>query len=145
MTSKIFNIIYIIVVISFLLLPNFVQATEINMNLTNTANIDNTNSQTNTTSNTTTLPQTYSSSTGSTVTSTLNSLPEANLGLTNILSIILIVIGVLLILLAIAIILRLRNWFLLKIMQKMTILLFFSIIVYFFMYENFKKIHTIND
>lgn len=41
--------------------------------------------------------------------STLNSLPEAELGLSNILSIILIVIGVLLILLAIAIIIRLRH------------------------------------
>lgn len=40
---------------------------------------------------------------------TLSNLPEANLGLSNILSIILIVIGVLLILLAIAILIRLKH------------------------------------
>lgn len=109
MTAKFFNFISILFIIFILLLPSFVLATEVNMNLTNTANLDAANSQATTTSDTTTLPQTYSSSSSSTVTSTLNSLPEAELGLTNILSIILIVIGVLLILLAIAILIRLKN------------------------------------
>lgn len=109
MTAKLFNIFSIFAIILMLLLPSFVQATDVNMNLTNTANLDTTSSGVNPISDTTTLPQTYSSSSGSTVTSTFNSLPEAELGLTNILSIILIVIGILLILLAIAIIIRLKN------------------------------------
>lgn len=50
-------------------------------------------------------PTTFQSST----ISSLSNLPEANLGLSNILSIILIVIGVLLILLAIAILIRLKH------------------------------------
>lgn len=54
----------------------------------------------------TTIPQSYNTS--STV-SALSNLPEANLGLSNILSIILIVIGVLLIMLAIAILIRLKH------------------------------------
>ncbi len=82
--SKFFRIFSIILVICLLILPSFVQAFDVDMNLNN---------------------QTYTSST----VSALESLPEANLGLSNILSIILIVIGALIILLAIAIIIRLKN------------------------------------
>lgn len=92
--SKLFNIIFIISIFFTLLFPNFVQATNIDMNLSPDNSI-------------TTVPQTYTSS-GSLV-SSLNSLPEAELGLTNILSILLIVIGVLLILLSIAILIRLKH------------------------------------
>jgi len=106
--TKLFNIISILVIICILLLPNFVQATDIDMNLSNTTNLDASNVvDSNTSDTTTTVPGSYSSS-GSFV-SSLNSLPEAELGLTNILSIILIVIGVLLILLAIAILIRLKH------------------------------------
>lgn len=50
-----------------------------------------------------------SSNESTATTSVVSSLPEAQLGLTNILNILLIVIGILLILLAIAILIRLKN------------------------------------
>lgn len=96
LSNKIF--ISILVILLLLFLPNFVQAINLDMNLNSVANSgDATNNHTS---------EDYNSST--TIISTLNSLPEAQLGLTNILSIILIVIGILLILLAIAIIIRLK-------------------------------------
>ena len=116
MSTKLRNIltIFTIFVFGLLLLPNFVQAINVNMNLSNTTSIDTSLVSGNSIStenpdydNDNAYTPSYIS-TGSTV-STLNSLPEAELGLTNILSIILIVIGILLILLAIAIIIRLKN------------------------------------
>lgn len=104
--TKLLNIFSILVIICILLLPNFVQATDVNMNLTNTTNFNTSNTVDTNNYDTTTVPGSYSSS-GSLV-SSLNTLPEAELGLTNILSIILIVVGVLLILLAIAILIRLK-------------------------------------
>ena len=98
--SNLSKIISIFLLIAILIFPTLVQALDVNMNLNN-----NQVSLNNTTDNPT-AEQEYSSS-GSVIT-TLNSLPEAELGLTNILSIILIVIGILLILLAIAIIIRLK-------------------------------------
>jgi len=93
--NKIFILMLLVVL---LFLPNFVQAIDVNMNLNNVSN-----------SIAPTITDTLESYNPSgTVISTLNSLPEAELGLTNILSIILIVIGILLILLAIAIIIRLK-------------------------------------
>ena len=80
-----FKKIYIVL----LLVCLFVCASDINMNLQN---------------NTTTSG---ASNTASPL-NALSSLPEASLGLTNILNILLIVVGVLLILLAIAILIRLK-------------------------------------
>lgn len=124
--SKIFNIATILLVIILLLAPTLVNASDVNMNLTNTfpANSAQITSQNNSQTSTNTLnsgstnlsagdmartstPETYTS--GSSTISSLSSLPESDLGLTNILCIILIVIGVLLILLAIAIIIRLKS------------------------------------
>lgn len=105
--SKILNIILVLLLVLLLIYPNFVHAIDVNMNLTNNLSGTNT-SQTNITNpslTNTTGP--YSSTSGSI--STLNNLPEAELGLTNILCIILIVIGILLILLAIAILIRLKH------------------------------------
>ena len=93
----------------------------INYNDTNSLNsntVDNTYDQfgdatynSNTTSNT--LSQNNSSSSSSSnksnIADTLQSLPEAELGLTNILNILLITVGVVLILLAIAIFIRLKK------------------------------------
>lgn len=53
--TKLFNIISVLAIILILLLPNFVQATDVNMNLTNnlnTSNVEDTN-----TSDTTTVPR----------------------------------------------------------------------------------------
>lgn len=124
--SKIFNIATILLVIILLLAPTLVNASDVNMNLTNTfpANSAQITSQDNSQTSTNTLnsgstnlsagdmartstSETYTS--GSSTISSLSSLPESDLGLTNILCIILIVIGVLLILLAIAIIIRLKS------------------------------------
>lgn len=72
--------------------------TNLNTNSTNNTNISNENYNTNT------------SFTNSTPSATVtNSLPESDLGLSNILNIFLIVIGVLLILLSIAILIRLKK------------------------------------
>ena len=62
---------------------------------------------TNTSSNTTTSSTTSSSQSTTTVT-TLDSIPESGLGLTNILNILLITVGVVIIFLASAILIRLR-------------------------------------
>lgn len=98
--SKILVIFFMVMLILFI----YVKATDINMNLTNSIensvdnNIDNEIDNSFNTMNTQ-----YSNPT---ITS---SLPEAELGLGNILNILLIVVGVLLILLGIAIIIRLKS------------------------------------
>jgi len=96
--------IFVIFFILLCILSVYVQATDINMNLSNTAqnSIDN-SVNTNSVDDTEMLNTQYSDPT---VTS---SLPEAELGLGNILNILLIVVGVLLILLGIAIIIRLKK------------------------------------
>lgn len=113
--SKSLRFVTVFLIIFILFIPVFVQATEINMNLTSDTSIQNTVSsqqeETNqpvTTSDTLTPTTTNYSTTSSTV-STLNQLPEAGLGLSNVINIILIVIGILLILLGIAIIIRLKH------------------------------------
>ncbi len=88
--------ILIITIIVFLFSFNYVQALDINMNLTNTPNNYNTTSIQNT--------STFSDDVGI----TLNSMPEAELGFDSILNIVLIVIGILIILLGIAILIRLK-------------------------------------
>ena len=87
MFKKIYIIIFILIfmLVSF---STFVYAGDINMNLQNS----NTSVESNTSS----------------PLNALSSLPEASLGLTNILNILLIAVGILLILLAIAILIRLR-------------------------------------
>ncbi len=82
-----FKKIYIIIFM-FVSFSTFVYAGDINMNLQNS----NTSVESNTSS----------------PLNALSSLPEASLGLTNILNILLIAVGILLILLAIAILIRLR-------------------------------------
>lgn len=72
---------------------------------TNTDNTNNTNS--NITSNTNS--STTSGNASSTSATVTNSLPESDLGLSNILNILLIVIGILLVLLSIAILIRLKK------------------------------------
>ena len=97
-TIKILIIAFIISLFSF----NYVQAMNINMDLSNTT--ENTETVTNTTQtdylSQTTLNDDYSVS--------LSSMPESELGFGNILNIILIVIGILQILLGIAILIRLK-------------------------------------
>ena len=94
-TLKIILLTIIISLFSF----NYVQALDINMNLTNTTN-NNTLINNNTSQNI----STFSDDVGI----TLNSMPETELGFENILNIVLIVIGILLILLGIAILIRLK-------------------------------------
>ena len=124
--KKLLQLSLIIFVILMVLAPNFVQATRVNMNLTpnttatenpstqNTSSentsIDDTNTvpePEDTTANTDRLSPTTTNNSASV--STLNELPESGLGLNNIINIILIVIGVLLILLGIAILIRLKQ------------------------------------
>lgn len=118
--SKCLKIFFVVFILLMIILSNFVQATSIDMNLTNTSsnNVSNdvnqniSNTSNNSTENTNTnLPITSNQQTTfeSNATTSLSNLPEANLGLSNILSIILIVIGVLLIFLAIAILIRLKH------------------------------------
>lgn len=121
--SKSLKILFIITIMLMLILPNFLQATSIDMNLTNTlnsntntneinnnlANTSNTSNQITNANDNTNIPSNPQTVIQSSSTSSLSNLPEANLGLSNILSIILIVIGVLLILLAIAILIRLKH------------------------------------
>ncbi len=85
--------IYIVFVLIFILCSFFysIYANDINMNLQN-----NISTQGNSANN------------NSSPLNALSSLPEASLGLSNILNILLIVVGVLLILLAIAILIRLK-------------------------------------
>ena len=87
MFTKIYIIIFILIFLSVSCSP-FVYPGDINMNLQNS----NTSVESNTSS----------------PLNALSSLPEASLGLTNILNILLIAVGILLILLAIAILIRLR-------------------------------------
>lgn len=117
---KLFRNITIFMIIFMLFVPVFVQATEVNMNLASNTSVNDTSMQnTATTGQSSTVDQqtttdtlsptgTNYASSSSTV-STLNQLPEASLGLTNVVNIILIVIGVLLILLGIAILIRLKH------------------------------------
>ncbi len=113
-TIKIFVLAFILSFLTF----NYVYAMDINMNLSNTnistnsSSIQNTNTaisnNNNTIGNTTNnyyspVSDDYSVSLG-----TMNDLPENELGFTNILNIILIVVGILLILLGIAIMIRLK-------------------------------------
>lgn len=112
---KSFRIIGIFLIIFMLCIPVFVQATEVNMNLTSNTSIQNegalepnSTDETETTSDTLTPNQTNYSTDHATI-STLNDLPEASLGLNNVINIILIVIGILLVLLGIAIIIRLKH------------------------------------
>ena len=97
-TIKILIIAFIISLFSF----SYVQAMDINMDLSNTT--ENNETVTNTTQtdylSQTTLNDDYSVS--------LSSMPESELGFGNILNIILIVIGILHILLGIAILIRLK-------------------------------------
>ena len=107
--SKLLNIIVLFFIIFMLCSSSFVHATSINMNLTdNPTSTDNTTVE-NSVDNTDTLAPESTYMANSAIVSTLNDLPESELGLTNILNIILVVIGVLLILLAIAIIIRLGH------------------------------------
>lgn len=87
MFKKIYIIIFILIFM-FVSFSTFVYAGDINMNLQNS----NTSVESNTSS----------------PLNALSSLPEASLGLTNILNILLIAVGILLILLATAILIRLR-------------------------------------
>ena len=87
MFKKIYIIIFILIFM-FVSFSTFVYAGDINMNLQNS----NTSVESNTSS----------------PLNALSSLPEASLGLTNILNILLIAVGILVILLAIAILIRLR-------------------------------------
>lgn len=87
MFKKIYIIIFILIFM-FVSFSTFVYAGDINMNLQNS----NTSVESNTSS----------------PLNALSSLPEASLGLNNILNILLIAVGILLILLAIAILIRLR-------------------------------------
>ncbi len=124
--KKLLQLSLIIFVILMVLAPNFVQATRVNMNLTpNTTATENPSTQNtssentsiddnntisepeNTAGNTDRLSPTTTNNSASV--STLNELPESGLGLNNIINIILIVIGVLLILLGIAILIRLKQ------------------------------------
>lgn len=117
---KSFHKITIFMIILMLFIPVFVQATEVNMNLTSNTSVDNTATMQNTATadqpsttdqqtTTDTLSPTGTNYESSSTVSTLNQLPEAGLGLTNVVNIILIVIGILLILLGIAILIRLKH------------------------------------
>lgn len=120
MSKTILKISFILVILA-LFVCSCVHATDVNMNLSNnTVNTTSTNNNSNSTtteqsSNARTAANNQSSdssqatSYNSSASVNLNSLPEAELGLTNILNIILIVLGVLLILLGIAIIIRLKK------------------------------------
>ncbi len=115
--KKLLTISLILLIIFMVFALNFVQAMGINMNLTantstdNTTIEDDTNTMTDPENSSTTdhLSPTTTNSNNSASVSTLNQLPESSLGLNNIINIILIVIGVLLILLGIAILIRLKK------------------------------------
>lgn len=115
--KKLLTISLILLIIFMVFALNFVQAMGINMNLTantstdNTTIEDDTNTMTDPENSSTTdhLSPTTTNLNNSASVSTLNQLPESSLGLNNIINIILIVIGVLLILLGIAILIRLKK------------------------------------
>lgn len=99
--SKILVIFFMIM----LILSIYVKATDINMNLANSIenSVDNSMDDNEIDNSSDNMNTQYSNPTIS------SSLPEAELGLGNILNILLIVVGVLLILLGIAIIIRLKS------------------------------------
>lgn len=117
--KKLLQITFIILVILAVLAPNFVQAMGVNMNLTGNTPTENTTENTTIDDDTNTMAEPEETPTtdrlsptttnNSASVSTLDQLPEAGLGLNNIINIILIVIGVLLILLGIAILIRLKQ------------------------------------
>ena len=87
---KLFKFVTILVITFVLFTPAFVKATNVNMNLNSNGNTysDNTSNRSQS-STTNTLPSNESnSSNNSTTVSSLRELPEADLGLTNILLII---------------------------------------------------------
>lgn len=90
------------------LINSFVYAADdINMNLT-TNNFTSNETGTNTSVPAPTTNTSTNNSTSANI-SSITSLPEASLGLSNILNILLVVVGVLLVLLSIAILIRLKN------------------------------------
>lgn len=107
------NIFTIGLIFTFTVLLSF-STFAVDFNLTDNS-LANNNTSSNTTSNTSTntSTNTLASSGGTNVSSTtvsnLNNLPESDLGFGNILNILLIVVGILLILLAVAILIRLNK------------------------------------
>ena len=110
--------ILLVIFLAFLVFSGRCLAVNINMNLTSDlanegTNVSDTNSVTNDTensvNNTVTTPTTTNTNSNSATFSNLSSLPESELGLTNILNILLIAVGFVLILLAIAIFIRLKK------------------------------------
>lgn len=119
--NKFLKIALIFLLFAFTFFTGRAFATNIEFNLTQNS-LDNTNSDlsntmsNDTNSNTSTNSNTLSGNAGETTSpsgtatfSNINSLPESELGLTNILNILLITVGVVLILLSIAILIRLKN------------------------------------
>jgi len=123
--QKIFKVLFILFIAIFML-AQFTYATDIDTTaLSNSYNNSTTNNTTNTNTTTNSISNSINNSVDSTKNSTTNtikpvttttpsvsstsSLPEADLGFTNILNIVLIVIGLLLILLGIAILIRLKK------------------------------------
>lgn len=106
--SKVFKVLLIIVVISFLFMnvSMALQGDEADLDRA-TLDEEETNTTTNTSSSSSSTYPDISAQV--TKVDTLSNLPEANLGLNNILNVILISIGVLLILFAIAILIRLKK------------------------------------
>lgn len=117
MTKKILiSIVVLIISFGVLSMTPVLAEDSIDMNLTeNSTSTNNTNdtSNTNTSENTNTNSNySYtgtSDSASSPTVSNIDSIPESELGLTNILNILLIVIGILLVLLSIAILIRLKH------------------------------------
>lgn len=114
--SKLFKTISVLIILLLFFMPVFVQATDVNMNLTTpdanniAAPNDNTaltNTDTQTSSDVLSPESTYSNA--APTISNLNDSNDSGLGIGSILNIILIVVGVLLILLGIAIIIRLKR------------------------------------
>lgn len=106
--SKVFKVLLIIVVISclFMNVSMALQGDEADLDRA-TLDEEETNTTTNTSSSSSSTYPDISAQV--TKVDTLSNLPEANLGLNNILNVILISIGVLLILFAIAILIRLKK------------------------------------
>ena len=104
--KKVTKIMYIVAILALILVSN-VYATGINMNMT-----DNETANTTSTRQSSTTRQTTVNATNNNSAATVSTVQESNiddgLGLTNILNILIIVVGVVLILLAIAILIRLH-------------------------------------
>ena len=114
--SKTFKIIIILLIMIFAINTITSNAASINMNLEaeNAVTDENTeeatnSTDTNTVSNTTSNTTSSDSSSDSANVTKLSSLPESELGLANIINILLIAVGVILIFLAIAILIRLAH------------------------------------